>query len=82
MAKRTPWYPGSVKPVRVGLYEREVWGAYRNDFFVNLSYWNGEFWGGWSNSKRYAIRNKSLPSIVQDAKWRGLARSPSTQSKP
>lgn len=65
----TPWFPGDVKPVRVGLYQRE-W-----DLAANLNdpdYWDGKQWryngpGGWRAGR-------------QDRRWRGLASDPAKRA--
>ena len=68
----TPWFNGSVKPVRAGVYERKL------SCIPTTCYWyfNGRHWcfGGdpdpshaWSNSG--AAYNQDLP-------WRGLAADP------
>lgn len=70
MAKVTPWYPGDVKPVRVGVYERD----HVHD--VRYSYWNGHYWGGWAKKRTHARNNKDAPSALQSIPWRGIARTP------
>lgn len=69
--KLTPWFPASVNPVRVGVYERDIapLGPY--------SYWNGLFWGGWAAWPDIAVNNYDKESLIQNTRWRGLA----TQSK-
>jgi hypothetical protein len=71
--KLTPWFDGSVRPERVGLYQRE------NRVFkhVDYSYWNGVFWGGWAEQKQSALNNCGTRSSAQDFRWRGLAQEPS-----
>lgn len=57
--KTTPWYPGTVKPVRVGYYERVGYSSLTKDF------WNGNSW-------RYGS-DISMRCIYQNGKeWRGL----------
>lgn len=69
--KLTPWFPGDVKPVRTGFYER-LWSCnpewqkkYQPD------YWSGSAWyyGGGSNNHPEKAR-------AQDRMWRGLAVKP------
>jgi hypothetical protein len=64
--KLTQWFPGEVKPVRMGVYERKwpdgdrVW-----------TIWNGRNWGNSFLSPvdvRYVCRG-----IEQSIPWRGLA---------
>lgn len=67
----TPLYPHTIKPVRHGLYERELEpGRFK------FSYWNGRFWGGWALKKTHAYDNRNRKSMEQRAPWRGLARKP------
>lgn len=68
----TAWYPPSIKPVRTGVYQRDMQGSGNGEY----SYWNGAFWGGWGNRIEIAARNAGSPSSVQDADWRGLAQEP------
>lgn len=66
MSEVTEWYPASVKPLRVGVYE--------TDFLTragNFAYWDGKLWGNSKSSPRAANMRRS-PSPVQDKGWRGL----------
>ena len=71
MKKETPWFPGSVRPVRVGIYKRR-W----NIGVVYYSFWNGYFWGLSSVFPIFAVRDKKESSPNQSIAWRGLAREP------
>jgi hypothetical protein len=64
--KRTLWFPGNVKPVHVGAYEKLV-GKDKG-----YQYWNGKFWGAWSTSPDMAFINKDTASGFQFEYWRGL----------
>lgn len=68
--ERTPWFPPTIKPVRLGVYERDMTAHIRKA--GKLSYWNGEFWGGWGQTVATAESNKDSKSSVQGAYWRGL----------
>ena len=70
MAKKTPWFPGNVKPVHIGVYERDMTHGGR------WSYWNGAFWCGWGASREVAYHNGQCGflSNTQEARWRGLVR--------
>ena len=58
--KTTPWYPGTVKPVRVGFYERE----YPSGEVIWQCFWNGRIWiNPW---------NPPQHSEFQNLQWRGL----------
>lgn len=70
--ERTGWYPASIKPVRVGVYQRDMQDSGNGEY----SFWDGESWGGWGNSIEIAARNAGSKSSVQDANWRGLAQEP------
>jgi hypothetical protein len=64
---RTAWYPESVKPVHLGIYER--------DLFENgptYSRWDGKFWFSCWGSVEDAANSKTR-SLYQSLKWRGLA---------
>lgn len=56
--KTTEWYPGKVKPVRVGLYQRKLKGG-----GVLYSWWDGRVW---------MTENRWRLSVYQSIKWRGL----------
>lgn len=67
--KKTPWYPGDVKPLpdRKGSYECKPTGASLK--FAQADYWNGEMWCDPDTREPY--------SNMQDAmEWRGLAADP------
>jgi hypothetical protein len=70
----TGWYPPSIPPMRVGVYERDMEGSGNGAY----SYWNGKFWCGWGFTIDIAHRNgiEEYRSSVQDADWRGLAVAP------
>lgn len=67
--KLTPWYPGNIKPVRSGVYERD-YGKY--------SYWNARKgqWGAWGAFISIAEKNSDVESSLQHQPWRGLAEKP------
>ena len=69
---KTRWYPGSIKPVRKGWYERQGSRA----FDVNIiSYWNGHKWiQGWFVGCPVPSVHKGPTSTRQDLKWRGAAQ--------
>lgn len=60
--KLTPWFDGSVKPVRVGWYER--------------AYGNGNFPCTWDGKKWRIDGARSEYSMAQKLPWRGLAQQP------
>jgi hypothetical protein len=65
--KRTLWYPGNIKPVHVGAYERITIDKHRG-----YSWWNGSFWGLICGSTFNANLNCDFLSKYQTLPWRGL----------
>jgi hypothetical protein len=57
--KTTPWYPGSVKPVRVGLYEQKHYSV----DCIEMYYWNGSVW---------ELPTLPVECNDQNRPWRGL----------
>lgn len=74
-AKVTPWFPADVKPVRPGVYERDMESVGLRGY-GQWSHWDGERWGGYGADKKIAMRNAESPSAYQSIPWRGLARKP------
>lgn len=68
-AKLTPWFPGDVKPVRPGVYLRELGGE------PYYSRWDGFSWKFSQKTIRMAAREKQT-SLNQGTPWRGLAKEP------
>lgn len=71
---RTPWFSGTVTPVREGVYQRDM--SNFNRPAGRWSYWTGKFWGGWGGDPLTAEKNKAYESCVQDVPWRGLTKEP------
>ena len=69
--KLTDWISGNVKPVRVGVYQREY-----DSGDVAYSYWNGKFWSVYGATPEEAESWVDTPSTAQTLRWRGLARKP------
>lgn len=69
--KRTPWYPGTVKPVREGWYERDYTGTFTGAIHLDLwqqikpgiGYWYVDEPAGQINDAWY----ENLP-------WRGIEK--------
>ena len=59
---RTPWFPGTVKPVRVGLYEVEDCG------WVYLDYFDGEYWRDVETGYRWNYQNFEWRGLTEEAK--------------
>jgi hypothetical protein len=76
--KVTPWFPGTVKPARRGVYERDWLDGGPNWF----SYWNGKKWGSGDNDAEGAAQHENTDVISDHQKlpWRGLAQPP--KAKP
>lgn len=72
--KLTPWYPGHVKPVRVGVYERD-YAENPKSSRPRFCYWDGAAWGCYGMTKDNA-KNFSLASAAQSLPWRGIAKEP------
>lgn len=71
-AKLTPWFDGSVKPVRPGVYERD---GLRQLGSIVYSRWTGDRWLLSANSLDGAYLF-ICTSDYQTLKWRGLAEEP------
>jgi len=69
--KLTPWYPSRIKPVRRGLYERDI-----PTIGVRLSFWTGKYWGGFAMINECAFNNRTFRTGHPQARWRGIARKP------
>ena len=73
--KLTPWFPETVKPMRVGVYQ------------VKLDWFNPRDWYAYWNGKRFCYRSSTGPddalrarycetALPRIAIWRGLAEKP------
>lgn len=67
--KLTPWFDGSQKPVRVGMYQRRmrVWDR------LCWSWWDGQLWSRVRPRKAEAYIDRNYVSVFQNLPWRGLA---------
>jgi hypothetical protein len=76
MSKYTPWFPASVRPVRVGWYMAKgcFWDNRNNPRLYVMRYWNGRNWE-WA-SPFIGGRLTSASMVPGSDKWRGLARKP------
>jgi hypothetical protein len=70
-AERTLWYPGDMKPSKIGVYE-----VVSSKHEKGYKFWNGDFWGLWSLSPEMAKDSRWEKSVWQDHPWRGLAKEP------
>ena len=72
MEKLTEWYPGHIKPVRVGVYQR-LYGR----VVVGFAYWNGRNWHQGEGHITGALSWVKYPTPgLPDLMWRGLAQDP------
>ena len=68
--KLTPWFPGDVKPVRVGVYERDYLPSNPRAY----CYWAGMKWSTWRRTPRQAADGYCKPSGFQKLPWRGVLK--------
>jgi len=67
--KKTAWFPGTVKPVRPGVYQT------RCGFGDIIGYqrWNGRYWFYWARDARTAaMSSQPCHHLRQNDPWRGL----------
>ena len=68
---KTSWFPGSVEPTRVGVYQRLTAGG-----DILYSHWNGKRWGLFHPDTSGAELWSRFESAFQSRSWRGLAKEP------
>jgi len=71
--KLTPWFPGTTKPVHIGVYQQMSIG------FNNLGYqyWDGALWHAWEDTPEGAYKLRLTTAIharYQNDDWRGVAK--------
>jgi hypothetical protein len=64
----SPWIDGSVKPVRIGVYQRRLMSG------VVYARWDGERWRQFSESRRLAERTTGISGEQAYWSWRGRAQ--------
>ena len=69
--KLTPWFPGTVKPVRVGVYERQ-YSLMRSERLY--CHWDGKVWSTWARTPRVALKDAFMSSMFQNLPWRGVMK--------
>ena len=69
MTKYTPWFPGFIKPVHKGVYQRKV-----SNVVKCYSYWDGEQWFLGSKSADLAFIEPMLSYNQNGFEWRGLRK--------
>lgn len=69
--KLTRWFPGDVKPARVGLYELRRWvmPLLRAGTIANCAHWDGERWC-------FGLDRSVSVDVTSEDAWRGLAEQP------
>lgn len=79
--KLTQWFPGDVRPARIGVYERNFYFRERYLRALKFAFWNGEFWSPCQLSKDEAIfMSRSAYQLNRLIGWRGLAQDPKARS--
>lgn len=74
--KLTEWYPGHIKPSRVGVYQ-QFCGNH-----IGYQLWDGKYWRGWWSNPIDAAESQWTPGKeFQNDKWRGLAVNPKKGKK-
>lgn len=69
--KLTPWFHGTIKPVRKGVYMLK--DGFRDK--IGYQYWNGEHWGVWCFTPQDANRFRRICDMrFQYDQWRGVAK--------
>lgn len=66
--KTTPWLDGLIKPVHIGVYERDHCGH------LSYSYWNGTAWCWGRRSVNGAAEFGGWISQWQELPWRGVLK--------
>jgi hypothetical protein len=72
--KLTPWFPGTVKPVRVGVYKRVYDTTEYSQSNFGYCYWNGHIWSWQATTPTGALRLRHTRSPHQDFPWRGVLK--------
>jgi hypothetical protein len=68
-AKLTPWFPGTTRPAREGVYQRIDGEAY--------ALWDGRYWRCFTNHPATAVHQQKISHVqLDDWRWRGLASPP------
>jgi putative component of toxin-antitoxin plasmid stabilization module len=69
--KLTPWFPGDVKPVRAGVYERQYG---RGLIFFCLYDKSGKWRYGTVFGPEAAMNMRNIASPMQTLPWRGIQK--------
>ncbi len=70
----TDWFPGSAKPVRKGVYQREY--TYGKSKQIRYCYWNGKEWSMGAHTVEQAMRHEHAFMVAprQWLPWRGVLK--------
>lgn len=70
----TDWFPGSTKPVRKGVYQRQY--TYGKTPSIQYCYWNGKGWGMGEHTVEQAMRHEDAFMVAprQHLPWRGVLK--------
>lgn len=70
----TDWFPGSVEPVRKGVYEREY--IYGKATITSYCHWDGKYWfmGKGTVEGAEACLQSGLVAPKQSLRWRGVLK--------
>ena len=70
----TDWFPGSTKPVRKGVYQRQY--TYGKTPSIQYCYWNGKGWGMGEHTVEEAMwyAKVFISSHRQHLPWRGVLK--------
>jgi hypothetical protein len=76
VSKYTPWFPGHIKPVRVGVYQQRL--SNNPDACIGYQYWDGGLWWWWRENPNDAYRSRMSDIYpihkFQNDSWRGLTK--------
>lgn len=79
--KRTPWFPGDVRPAYPGVYVRELGIHLRDDF----AKWDGRRWMSSRPTPDSADGEDVCVSgyqLTDEVRWRGLVSKPKSAPSP
>jgi hypothetical protein len=62
----TPWFPGTMKPVVKGWYERHFTDSTTIPHDYNMQWWNGKFWSSFKGGMPHWRQVGDYPA------WRGV----------
>lgn len=69
----TPWFPGSEKPARRGVYQRQF--STGKTVFERFCYWSGQYWYMSDTTPDRAMEwVQSGPAARQSLPWRGVMK--------